>query len=146
MCLAIYLTTQYSLAPPRAGFLLNQYDECRIGTYPMSKEQLKAFLEKVEGDTSLQEKLKGASDANAVTAIAKEAGFSISADDLTKGQSELSDEELIAVNGGFFWGPGGGVAGGIMQGAAANRVGVQLDAGSGGVGAPASVGRMLAGQ
>ena len=48
----------------------------------MSEEQLKAFLEKVKGDTSLQEKLQAAADANAVAAIAKETGFSISADDL----------------------------------------------------------------
>ena len=67
----------------------------------MSEEQLKAFLEKVKGDTSLQEKLKAAADANAVAAIAKEAGFSISADDLTtKAQSELSDEELEGLAGG----------------------------------------------
>ena len=67
----------------------------------MSEEQLKAFLEKVKADTSLQEKLKAAADANAVAAIAKEAGFSISADDLTtKAQSELSDEELEGVAGG----------------------------------------------
>ena len=57
----------------------------------MSEEQLKAFLEKV----------KAAADANAVTAIAKEAGFSISADDLTKSQSELSDQELEGVAGGY---------------------------------------------
>ena len=44
----------------------------------MSEEQLKAFLEKVQGDTSLQEKLKAAADANAVAAIAKEAVFGIS--------------------------------------------------------------------
>ena len=67
----------------------------------MSEEQLKAFLEKVQGDTSLQEKIKAAADADAVAAIAKEAGFSISADDLTtKAQSELSDEELEGVAGG----------------------------------------------
>ena len=68
----------------------------------MSEEQLKAFLEKVKGDTSLQEKIKAAADANAVAAIAKEAGFSISADDLTKAQSELSEEELEGVAGGNF--------------------------------------------
>ena len=67
----------------------------------MSEEQFKAFLEKVQGDTSLQEKLKAAADANAVAAIAKEAGFSISADDLTKAQSELSDQELEGVAGGL---------------------------------------------
>ena len=66
----------------------------------MSKEQLKAFLEKVKGDTSLQEKLKAAADADAVAAIAKEAGFSISADDLAKAKSELSEEELEGVAGG----------------------------------------------
>ena len=76
----------------------------------MSEEQLKAFLEKVKADTSLQEKLKAAGDANAGAAIAKEAGFIISADDLTnlltKSQSELadmlelSDQELEGVAGG----------------------------------------------
>ena len=67
----------------------------------MSEEQLKAFLEKVKADTSLQEKLKAAADSDAVLAIAKEAGFSISADEFTKAQStELSDEELESVAGG----------------------------------------------
>ncbi len=74
----------------------------------MSEEQLKAFLEKVKGDTSLQEKLKAAADADTVSAIAKEACFSISADDLTtSAQSrELSDQELEGVAGGcvnFPW-------------------------------------------
>ena len=66
----------------------------------MSKEQLKAFLEKVKADTSLQEKLKAAADSDAVLAIAKEAGFSISSDDLSKAQSEISEEELENVAGG----------------------------------------------
>tara|TARA_B100001121_G_scaffold63776_1_gene56003 strand:+ start:50 stop:289 length:240 start_codon:yes stop_codon:yes gene_type:complete len=66
----------------------------------MSEEQLKAFLEKVKADTSLQEKLKAA-DNNAILDIAKEAGFNISADDLQKAQStKLSDEELEGVAGG----------------------------------------------
>ena len=65
----------------------------------MSEEQLKAFLEKVKVDTSLQEKLKAAANADAVVSIAKEAGFSISADDLKKAQ-ELSEEELEGVAGG----------------------------------------------
>ena len=67
----------------------------------MLEEQLKAFLEKVKADTSLQEKLKAAADSDAVVAIAKEAGFMISADDLTKAQSELSEEELEDVSGGI---------------------------------------------
>tara|TARA_Y100000766_G_C18675180_1_gene491981 strand:+ start:175 stop:477 length:303 start_codon:yes stop_codon:yes gene_type:complete len=66
----------------------------------MSEEQLKAFLEKVKADTSLQENLKAATDSDAVIAIAKDAGFMISVDDLTKAQSEISDEELEGVAGG----------------------------------------------
>ena len=65
----------------------------------MSEEQLKSFLEKVKTDTGLQEKLKGAADADAVVAIAKAAGFSLSADDTKKAQSELSEEELEQVGG-----------------------------------------------
>ena len=66
----------------------------------MSEEQLKAFLEKVKADTCLQEKLKAAADADAVAAIAKEAGFSISADVLKSAQSEISEEELESVAAG----------------------------------------------
>ena len=73
------------------------YDQA-VATRPsMSEEQLKAFLEKLKADTSLQEKLKAAADSDAVLAIAKEAGFSISDDDLKKAQSEISDEELESV-------------------------------------------------
>lgn len=68
----------------------------------MSEEQLKAFLEKVNGDTRLQEKLKAAADSDAVLVIAKEAGFTISADDLKKAQSEVSDEELEGAAGGHY--------------------------------------------
>ncbi|QNI54662.1 nif11-like leader peptide domain protein [Synechococcus sp. BIOS-E4-1] len=61
----------------------------------MSEEKLKAFLEKFTSDASLQEKLKAAANSDGVCAIAKEAGFSISADDLKNAQqSELSNAEL----------------------------------------------------
>ena len=66
----------------------------------MSEEQLKAFIEKVKADTSFQEKLKSAADSDAVLAIAKDAGCSISADDLKNAQSKLSNEELEGVAGG----------------------------------------------
>ena len=71
----------------------------------MSEEQLKAFLEKVKGDTSLQDKLKAAASPEAAVEIAKEAGFSITAEDIQSMQSatvELSDEELDGASGGFF--------------------------------------------
>ena len=66
----------------------------------MSEQQLKAFLEKVKGDTNLQERLKAAADSDAVVSIAKEVGFMISVDDLDQAQSEISDEELEEVAGG----------------------------------------------
>ena len=65
----------------------------------MSEEQLKAFLEKVKTDTSLEEKLKAAPDSDAVLAIAKEVGFVISADDWIKAQSEIEDAELESAAG-----------------------------------------------
>ena len=66
----------------------------------MSEEQLKAFLEKVKTDTSLEEKLKAAPDSDAVLAIAKEVGFMITADDWNKAQSEIEDAELESAAGG----------------------------------------------
>ena len=70
----------------------------------MSEEQLKAFLEKVKTDAGLQEQLNDA-DADAVVEIAKNAGFVISAEELSKAHAEISDEELegvaVCVVGGF---------------------------------------------
>lgn len=68
----------------------------------MSVEQLKAFLEAVEADAMLQEQFKGAANADAVVAIAKAAGFVISADNLKRAQAELSDEELEGVVGAMI--------------------------------------------
>ena len=77
----------------------------------MSEEQLKAFLEKVKGDTSLQEKLKAVTTPEAALQIAKDAGFAITAEDIQSMQSataELSDEELEGAAGGFDnWVSGG---------------------------------------
>lgn len=67
----------------------------------MSEEQLNSFLEKVKGDASLQEQLKAAAAADDVVAIAKAAGFVISADNLKQAQAEVSDEELEGTAGGF---------------------------------------------
>ena len=71
----------------------------------MSEEQLKSFLEKVKGDTSLKEQLKAATDADAVVEIAKASGFVISADDVKKAQAEVSDAELEGAAGGTRWTP-----------------------------------------
>ena len=69
----------------------------------MSDEQLNAFLEKVKGDSSLQERLEGAASPQAGIEIAKDAGFSITAEDIQSMQSatvDVSDEELEGAAGG----------------------------------------------
>ena len=71
----------------------------------MSEEQLKAFLEKVKSDTELQEKLRAAASPEAGLEIAKEAGFSITSEDIQTMQSatgEVSDEELEEAAGGTW--------------------------------------------
>jgi predicted ribosomally synthesized peptide with nif11-like leader len=80
----------------------------------MSEEQLKAFLEALKADASIQEKLSASTDgeidtpleAAAVVAIAKDAGFTITAGDLLREDAqailELDDDELVKVTGGFL--------------------------------------------
>jgi len=82
--------------PEAAGDARMKYSE--LGA--MSEEQLKAFLEAVKADADLQEQLKAAGDADAVVAIAKAAGFVISAEELQRDQAEISEEELEDVAGG----------------------------------------------
>ena len=70
----------------------------------MSEGQLNAFLEKVKSDAELQEKLKAAASQEAALEIAKEAGFSITAEDIQSMQSttdKVSDMELEGATGGF---------------------------------------------
>ena len=64
----------------------------------MSLEQLKAFIEKIKGDKSLQDKLKAAKSSDEVVSIAKEHGHEFNSDHL----SELSEEELEGVSGGAW--------------------------------------------
>ena len=80
----------------------------------MSVEQLKAFVEKVKSDTSLQDKVKAAASPEAAIEVAKAAGFSITLEDISSMQSEteeedLSDEELEGMAGGFTQRPGSGM-------------------------------------
>jgi predicted ribosomally synthesized peptide with nif11-like leader len=65
----------------------------------MSDEQFKEFLDAVKADPGLQEKLKGAANPADLEAIAKQAGFVISADAFA-GKEEISEDELEGVAGG----------------------------------------------
>ena len=62
----------------------------------MSKEQLKAFLERIKGDTSLQDKLKAAQSPEQVVGIAKDHGHDFGTEHI----SELSEEDLEVVSDG----------------------------------------------
>jgi predicted ribosomally synthesized peptide with nif11-like leader len=75
----------------------------------MSEEQLKAFWEAIHADAGLQQKLQGVTEPGAVAAIAKEAGFSISAEEIKKAQSVgvfiddlLNDSEACGCFSGVF--------------------------------------------
>jgi len=63
----------------------------------MSLDQLKSFLAKVKGDSSLQDKLKAAKSPEDVVGIAKEHGHEFTADKI----GQLSEEELEGVAGGY---------------------------------------------
>ena len=65
----------------------------------MSEEQLKAFILKVQADTSLQEQLNKVEGAD-VVAIAKAAGFTITTEDLNTHRQNLSEKDLEGVAGG----------------------------------------------
>ena len=79
----------------------------------MSKEQLKALVEKVASDTELSDKIGAATTAEAVFEIAKAAGFSITSEDIqlllsllsevSEEEEELTDDDLENVAGGG-WG------------------------------------------
>ena len=66
----------------------------------MSEEQLKAFWEAVQADTSLQAKLRATTDADSIANAAKEAGFEITAAEVEEAQAQLSDEQLKGAAGG----------------------------------------------
>jgi len=79
------------------------YDQAVVPCYPMSLEQLKAFLGKVKGDSNLQEKLKAAKSPEDVVDIAKEHGHEFTADKISQIQhQDLSEAELEGVSGGTY--------------------------------------------
>ena len=62
----------------------------------MSEEQLKVFLEKVKGDTSLQDRLKAAKSAEDVVSIGEGHGHEFGTEHI----SRLSEKELEGLSGG----------------------------------------------
>lgn len=79
------------------------HNKIRPDHLQMSEEQLRAFLKAVKADADLQDKLKMAADPSEVEAIAKAAGFAISADELNNAQSAISEDELENIAGGLWY-------------------------------------------
>ena len=67
----------------------------------MSEDQLKAFIAKVQGDTSLQEKLKTAKSPVEVSGIARDHGHEFDGKINDIKIIDLSDEELESFAGGL---------------------------------------------
>ena len=65
----------------------------------ISKEQLKAFLEKAKDDLNLQERLKAAKSQDKAASITKEHGHNFGTEHI----SQLSEEELDGVTGGALF-------------------------------------------
>ena len=66
----------------------------------MTSDQLKAFIEKVKADNSLQLRLKTAETDADWVAIAKEEGFTISVEEYKQGTIEITEEEMEGIAGG----------------------------------------------
>ena len=66
----------------------------------MTQEQLNAILVKLEGDRSLQEKIKSAKSTVEVVNTVKAEGFAVFADELNL-PAKVSEEELEGVAGGL---------------------------------------------
>ena len=69
----------------------------------MSEEQLKVFWEAIQADTGLRQKLQGVTEPDAVAAIAKEAGFMITTEELQRAQAEISEAGLDWILGLGDW-------------------------------------------
>lgn len=68
----------------------------------MSENDLRTLLTAVQTERSLAQKLKTAQDAQAIREIAHQAGFTLSENEATWLQSELTEAELETLSGGTF--------------------------------------------
>ncbi len=67
----------------------------------MQEGELTAFLEAVKINEDLRERLLAAEDNEAVIAIARAEGFSISVPEMNEAMTELSEQDLEAASGGL---------------------------------------------
>ena len=93
----------------------------------MASAQFIAFIEAIQANPILMEKLNSATDADTVVATAKEAGFIITNQEVEErleklfedSEEDLTAEQLEAVAGGaFFCMTGAAIAGGAVAGGA----------------------------
>ena len=68
-----------------------------------AEEQLKVFWEAIQADTGLRQKLQGVTEPDAVAAIAKEAGFMITTEELERAQAEIRWSGVGLEGSGLDW-------------------------------------------
>jgi len=70
----------------------------------MSTQQLADFLATLKDDVELRERLQSVAGLDNIVSIARDAGFDVSQDDLTRfhsgGIQELTDSDLEGISGG----------------------------------------------
>ena len=71
---------------------------CEGDVEAMTKAQLQAFIEKVQLDPSLQDRLKAAKTVDDVLSMAQQHGHEFASEHL----SQLSEEELEGLSGGIW--------------------------------------------
>lgn len=66
-------------------------------------DQLAAFLQAAQSNDDLLAKLKAANNPSEISAIANDAGYSLSTDDLSRADSVITEYELESIAGGVCW-------------------------------------------
>lgn len=65
--------------------------------------QLTEFLKEVQSNPELLAKLKAANNPNEIAAIANDAGFPLSSEELSRADSVVTENELESMAGGLCW-------------------------------------------
>jgi predicted ribosomally synthesized peptide with nif11-like leader len=65
--------------------------------------QLTAFLKAVQSNPDLLAKLNATNNPNEIVAIANDAGFSLSTEELSRADSVVTENELESIAGGLCW-------------------------------------------
>lgn len=87
------------LAPSPDPAVRGRQGQCsQVGLGPMSREQLKAFLLRMQNDAALKQQVLAASTADDVAQIAIKLGFEFSGDELLRASGQKFDKVTVRKN------------------------------------------------